>query len=127
MLKKIHHIAIICSDYEKSKHFYTEILGFEVTQEVYREERQSYKLDLSLNGNYCIELFSFQNPPKRVSQPEACGLRHLAFEVNNIESAIENLSKHNIKTEPIRMDEFTQKRFTFFEDPDQLPIELYEI
>lgn len=127
MLKKIHHIAIICSDYEKSKHFYTEILGFEITQEVYREERQSYKLDLSLNGNYCIELFSFPNPPERVSRPEACGLRHLAFEVDNIESAIEMLSKHNIKAEPIRMDEFTQKRFTFFEDPDQLPIELYEM
>ena len=127
MLKKIHHIAIICSDYEKSKQFYTEILGFEITQEVYREERQSYKLDLSLNGNYCIELFSFPNPPKRTSQPEACGLRHLAFEVDNIENAIENLFKHNIKTEPIRIDEFTQKRFTFFEDPDQLPIELYEV
>ena len=127
MLKKIHHIAIICSDYEKSKQFYTEILGFKITQEVYRNERQSYKLDLSLNGNYCIELFSFPNPPKRISQPEACGLRHLAFEVDNIESAIEMLSKHNIKTEPIRIDEFTQKRFTFFEDPDQLPIELYEM
>jgi glyoxylase I family protein len=127
MLKKIHHIAIICSDYEKSKYFYTEILGFEITQEVYREERQSYKLDLSLNGKYCIELFSFPNPPERVSQPEASGLRHIAFEVENIESAIENLSNHNIKTEPIRIDEFTQKRFTFFEDPDQLPIELYEM
>lgn len=126
MIKKIHHIAIICSDYEKSKQFYTEILGFEITQEVYRKERQSYKLDLSLNGNYCIELFSFPNPPKRVSRPEACGLRHLAFEVDNIESTIETLSKYQIKTEPIRMDEFTQKRFTFFEDPDQLPIELYE-
>lgn len=126
MLKKIHHIAIICSDYEKSKQFYTEILGLEITQEIYREERQSYKLDLSLNGNYCIELFSFPNPPKRTSRPEACGLRHLAFEVDNIESVIEILSKHNVKTEPIRIDEFTQKRFTFFEDPDQLPIELYE-
>lgn len=127
MLKKIHHIALICSDYEKSKYFYTEILGFEITQEVYREARQSYKLDLSLNGSYCIELFSFPNPPKRVSQPEACGLRHLSFEVENIESAIETLSKYHIKTEPIRIDEFTQKRFTFFEDPDQLPIELYEM
>jgi glyoxylase I family protein len=127
MLKKIHHIAIICSNYEKSKHFYTEILGFEISQEVYREERQSYKLDLTLNGNYCIELFSFPNPPKRISRPEACGLRHLAFEVDDIESTIETLSKYNIKTEPIRIDEFTQKRFTFFEDPDQLPIELYEM
>jgi glyoxylase I family protein len=127
MLKKIHHIAVICSDYEKSKYFYTEILGFEITQEVYREERQSYKLDLSLNGNYCIELFSFPNPPERTSRPEACGLRHLAFEVENIENTIEMLSNHNIKTEAIRIDEFTQKRFTFFEDPDQLPIELYEM
>ncbi len=127
MLKKIHHIAIICSDYEKSKQFYTEILGFEIIQEVYRKERQSFKLDLALNGNYCIELFSFPNPPERVSQPEARGLRHLAFEVEDIESAIENLSKHNIQPEPIRIDEFTQKRFTFFEDPDQLPIELYEV
>jgi glyoxylase I family protein len=127
MLKKIHHIAIICSNYEKSKHFYTEILGFEISQEVYREERQSYKLDLTLNGNYCIELFSFPNPPKRISRPEACGLRHLAFEVDDIQSTIETLSKYNIKTEPIRIDEFTQKRFTFFEDPDQLPIELYEM
>lgn len=126
MLKKIHHIAIICSDYEKSKQFYTEVLGFEITQEVYREERQSYKLDLSLNGNYCIELFSFPNPPKRISRPEACGLRHLAFEVDNIESVIDVLTSHKIKIEPIRIDEFTQKRFTFFEDPDQLPIELYE-
>ena len=92
MLKKIHHIAVICSDYEKSKYFYTEILGFEITQEVYREERQSYKLDLSLNGNYCIELFSFPNPPKRTSKPEACGLRHLYFEVENIESAIKKVN-----------------------------------
>lgn len=127
MLKKIHHIAIICLDYEKSKQFYTEILGFEILQEVYREERQSYKLDLSLNGNYCIELFSFPNPPERVSRPEARGLRHLAFEVDNIEVAIKKLSSHNIKTEPIRIDEFTHKRFTFFEDPDQLPLELYEM
>lgn len=127
MLKKIHHIAVICSDYEKSKYFYTEILGFEITQEVYREERQSYKLDLSLNGNYCIELFSFPNPPERTSRPEACGLRHLAFEVENIENTIEMLSNRNIKTEAIRIDEFTQKRFTFFEDPDQLPIELYQM
>ena len=127
MLKKIHHIAVICSDYEKSKYFYTEILGFEITQEVYREERQSYKLDLSLNGNYCIELFSFPNPPERTSRPEACGLRHLAFEVENIENTIEMLSNHNIKTEAIRIDEKKQKRFTFFEDPDQLPIELYQM
>lgn len=127
MLKKVHHIAIICSNYEKSKKFYTEILGFEIIQEIYRKERKSYKLDLSLNGSYCIELFSFPNPPKRTSQPEACGLRHLAFEVDDIEVAIQKLKQQNIITEPIRVDESTQKRFTFFEDPDRLPIELYEV
>ncbi len=127
MLKSIHHIAIICSDYQKSKHFYTEILGLEIINEVYRKDRQSYKLDLALNGIYVIELFSFPNPPIRVSRPEACGMRHLAFEVSNLESVIEKLEEKNIKTETIRIDEFTQKRFTFFEDPDKLPIELYEV
>ncbi|OOV17937.1 VOC family protein [Flavobacterium sp. LM5] len=127
MLKSIHHIAIICSDYQKSKHFYTEILGLEIIKECYREERQSYKLDLALSGLYTIELFSFPTPPQRVSQPEACGLRHLAFEVSNLEKCIEHLMKYNVITEPIRVDEFTQKRFTFLEDPDKLPIELYEI
>ena len=127
MLKSIHHIAIICSDYEMSKFFYTEVLGLEIIQEVYRHERQSYKLDLALNGTYIVELFSFLNPPLRISRPEACGLRHLAFEVSNLEKAIKRLEVYNIKTEPIRIDEFTQKRFTFFEDPDKLPIELYEV
>jgi len=127
MLKRIHHIAIICSDYQKSKYFYTEILGMQIIKEVYRKERQSYKLDLALNGIYIIELFSFPNPPTRVSRPEACGMRHLAFEVSSLETAIKRLETYNIKTEPIRIDEFTQKRFTFFEDPDKLPIELYEI
>lgn len=127
MLKKVHHIAIICSDYQKSKHFYTEILGLEIIREVFRNERLSYKLDLALNGAYVIELFSFPNPPVRVSGPEACGMRHLAFEVSNLESVIERLAKNYINTEPIRLDEFTQKRFTFFEDPDKLPIELYEM
>ncbi|MET3044799.1 SMU1112c/YaeR family gloxylase I-like metalloprotein [Flavobacterium covae] len=127
MLKSIHHIAIICSDYEKSKYFYTKILELEIIKETYREERQSYKLDLALNGNYIIELFSFPNPPMRVSRPESCGLRHLAFEVSNLEEMIEKLKKHNIIVESIRIDEFTQKRFTFFQDPDELPIELYEI
>ncbi|ANO48742.1 VOC family protein [Flavobacterium columnare] len=126
MLKTIHHIAIICSDYEKSKHFYTKILELEIIREVYREERQSYKLDLALNGNYVIELFSFPNPPMRVSRPETCGLRHLAFEVSDLDDMIRKLKKHNVVTESIRVDEFTQKRFTFFQDPDQLPIELYE-
>ena len=126
MLKKIHHIAIICSDYEKSKHFYTNILGFEITQEVYRKERQSYKLDLALNGNYVVELFSFPNPPQRPSRPEAVGLRHLAFEVINLEETIAFLDSKNIESEPIRIDETTDKRFTFIADPDLLPIEFYE-
>lgn len=96
-------------------------------REIYREERQSYKLDLVLDGNYIIELFSFPSPPHRISQPEATGLRHLAFEVENLEAEIEELNSKNIQTEPVRTDEFTGKRFTFFSDPDQLPIELYEI
>lgn len=127
LLKGLHHIAIICSDYQKSKHFYTTILGFSIIQEVYREERQSYKLDLALNGEYIIELFSFPNPPNRLSQPEANGLRHIAFRVDDIETVIKHLSLHSIITEPIRVDEFTGKKFTFFSDPDDLPIELYEI
>jgi glyoxylase I family protein len=127
LLKGVHHIAIICSDYQKSKYFYTTILGFTIVREVYREERQSYKLDLALNGEYIIELFSFPNPPKRVSQPEASGLRHLAFSVDDIELAIKELSSQYIIVEPIRVDEFTGKKFTFFSDPDGLPIELYEV
>lgn len=125
MFKQLHHIAIICSDYEKSKHFYTEILGFEIIQEVYRKERASYKLDLTLNGDYLLELFSFPETAKRLSQPEACGLRHLAFEVENIEDIIQILLKKGISCEAIRIDEFTNKKFTFFTDPDGLPIELY--
>jgi glyoxylase I family protein len=126
-LKSIHHIAIICSDYERSKYFYTQILGLEIIQEVYREPRQSYKLDLSLNGQYVIELFSFPNPPKRTSRPEAAGLRHLAFAVENIEESIKQLNQKGIETEPIRIDEYSDKKFTFFADPDDLPIEFYEI
>lgn len=125
-LNKIHHIAIICSDYEKSKHFYTEILGLEILQEVYREERQSYKLDLALNGNYIVELFSFPDPPKRTSRPEAAGLRHLAFEVDDIVSARIFILNNNIEAENIRTDEYSGKRFFFFSDPDNLPIEFYE-
>lgn len=127
MLKNIHHIAIICSDYEVSKKFYTEILGLTIIQEIYRTERQSYKLDLALNDNYAIELFSFPNPPKRVSRPEASGLRHLAFAVDNLEVIINHLNKNQIISEPIRIDEFTGKRFTFISDPDDLPIEFYEL
>lgn len=125
-LQNIHHIAIICSDYERSKRFYTEILGLTIKQEVFRKERNSYKLDLEVNGEYKIELFSFPAPPPRVSRPEACGLRHLAFGVKNIDQAVSILKNENIPVEEIRVDEYTQRRFTFFEDPDHLPIELYE-
>jgi len=127
LLKAVHHIAIICSDYEKSKHFYTEILGFGIEREVYREQRDSYKLDLSLNGNYMIELFSFPDPPKRPSRPESTGLRHIAFQVENIKAAIAALSEKGVELEPVRVDEFTGKQFAFFADPDDLPIELYEL
>lgn len=123
---KIHHVAIICSDYEKSKKFYTEILGFEVEKETYREERDSYKLDLKIGGIYQIELFSFVNPPERVNRPEARGLRHLAFEVDNIDEAVRELNEKGVVTEPVRIDEVTEKRFTFFTDPDKLPLEIYE-
>jgi len=127
MLQNIHHIAIICSDYAKSKAFYTEVLGLQIIKETYREERKSYKLDLALNGNYRIELFSFPDAPNRVSRPEAQGLRHLAFSVKDIEVAIKELQSKGVTTEAIRIDEITGKRFTFFEDPDQLPLELYEV
>ncbi len=126
-IQSLHHIAIICADYEKSKRFYTEILGFQIKNEVYREERQSFKLDLSLNGHYLIELFSFPDPPKRLSRPESTGLRHIAFGVNNIEEACLFLKDNQIETEDIRIDEYTGRKFTFFSDPDNLPIELYEI
>lgn len=125
-LNRIHHIAIICSDYQTSKSFYTDILGLDVIKETYREERKSYKLDLSLNGEYIIELFSFPGPPNRVSRPEATGLRHLAFEVTDIEHQVKILQEKGITVEPVRIDELTGKKFTFFPDPDYLPIELYE-
>ncbi|MCX8473253.1 MAG: VOC family protein [Sediminibacterium sp.] len=126
-LNSFHHVAIICSDYNKSKHFYKEILGLKIIREIYRAERCSYKLDVALSESFFIELFSFPNPPLRLSQPEAVGLRHLAFGVNNIENFIEYLAKNQIICEPLRIDEFTQKKFTFFNDPDNLPLELYEI
>ncbi|MCT1531125.1 MULTISPECIES: VOC family protein [Sphingobacterium] len=126
-LKGIHHIAIICSNYSVSKAFYTEVLGFEILQEVYREERNSYKLDLALNGQYIIELFSFPDPAERPSYPEARGLRHLAFAVEDIEKQVALLKNLGIKTEPIRVDETSDKKFTFFTDPDGLPLELYEV
>lgn len=126
LLSGIHHIAIICSNYEVSKHFYTNILGLSVTKETYRAERNSYKLDLSLNGQYVIELFSFPDPPQRLSRPEATGLRHLAFAVTNLDDIIAHLTRHHITSEPLRIDEMTGKRFTFIADPDALPIEFYE-
>jgi glyoxylase I family protein len=125
-LKRIHHIAIICSNYEVSKDFYVRILGLTPLQEVYREERDSYKLDLEVNGHYQIELFSFPNSPARPSYPEAAGLRHLAFEVDDIEEAVRHLTVMQVEVEDIRIDPWTQKKFTFFADPDGLPIELYE-
>jgi glyoxylase I family protein len=126
MFRRIHHIAIICSDYEKSKRFYVEKLGFEVVCETFREERASYKLDLRVGGAYQIELFSFPNPPARLSLPEACGLRHIAFEVDNVQETARVLMAKGIQVEPIRLDEFTNKSFTFLRDPDNLPIEIYE-
>ena len=126
-ISSVHHIAIICSEYAISKAFYTEKLGLSVVREVYREARDSYKLDLALGEQYIIELFSFPNPPTRPSRPEACGLRHLAFQVKNIEETVRQLTAVNIDSEPIRIDEFTGKKFTFIADPDDLPIEFYEI
>jgi glyoxylase I family protein len=125
-INKVHHIAIIASDYQKSKYFYTEILGLQIVREVYREARNSYKLDLAIGENYVIELFSFPNPPARPSRPESCGLRHLAFEVEDVAEAKQNLEVKGIEVEDIRIDEFTGKKFTFFADPDDLPIEFYE-
>jgi glyoxylase I family protein len=126
VLNRIHHISIICSDYEKSKYFYTGILGLEIIRETYRGERRSYKLDLSLNGEYAVELFSFPDPPERLTRPEAAGLRHLAFEVDNLNDVIKILSKKDVIAEPVRVDETTGKKFTFIFDPDNLPVELYE-
>lgn len=127
MLKAVHHIAIIAGDYERSKTFYTTILGMEILREVYREERKSFKLDLSLNGQYVIELFSFPAAPERPSRPEAQGLRHLAFSVDDISSAVASLEAKGLTAEPIRIDPYTGKKFSFFADPDGLPLELYEL
>ena len=126
MFNRIHHIAIICSNYQVSKDFYVNKLGLKVLAEVFRAERNSYKLDLAVNELYQIELFSFPNPPARPSRPEALGLRHLAFEVDDIESIVKDLSLKGIQTEQVRVDEFTGKKFTFFTDPDGLPLELYQ-
>lgn len=125
MLNLIHHVAIIVSDYEKSRKFYVEQLGLPIIRENYRKERNDYKLDLKV-GNIELEIFGVENPPARVTQPEACGLRHLAFKVDDIEEAVKWLNSKGIQTEPIRMDEYTQKRMTFFRDPDNLPLEIHE-
>ena len=124
---KIHHIAIICSNYEVSKKFYTEVLGLNILREVYREERQSYKLDLAIGEHYVIELFSFPNPPARPSRAESCGLRHLAFSVESIEDKRNELISKGLNCEEIRIDEFTDKKFFFTSDPDDLPLEFYEV
>ncbi|MBV7387192.1 VOC family protein [Pasteurellaceae bacterium TAE3-ERU1] len=122
----VHHIAIIASNYAKSKVFYTDVLGARIIHETYRAERDSYKLDLALADGVQIELFSFPAPPARPTQPEACGLRHLAFGVDDIESAVSYLSEHGIACEPIRIDPITSRAYTFFKDPDNLPLELYQ-
>lgn len=122
----VHHVAIICSNYDKSRDFYTRILGLAVIGEHYREERQSWKCDLAINGSYTIELFSFNNPPARPTQPEACGLRHLAFSTRDIDGSIAWLRANGVDPEPVRIDPYTKKKFTFFKDPDDLPLELYE-
>jgi len=126
MLTAIHHVAIIASDYERSKQFYVEFLGMRVIAEVFRQERQSWKCDLAI-GDAQIELFSFPTPPARLSHPEACGLRHLAFSVPDIDTAVARLTALGIETEAVRLDPYTDRRFTFFQDPDGLPLELYEI
>lgn len=125
-INKVHHIAIICSDYKRSLQYYTEILGFKLDQETYRVARDSYKADLSLHGAYIIELFSFPSPPNRPSRPEAQGLRHLAFEVDDVSAVAKFLQEKELPCEDIRIDELTGKRFLFTQDPDALPIEFYE-
>lgn len=126
MLKSIHHVAIICENYSASKHFYVNILGLKVIAENYRHARRSYKLDLALPDGGQIELFSFPDSPPRPSYPEAQGLRHLAFAVDSISAVVEHLTAHNVDVESVRTDDYTGKKFTFFSDPDGLPLELYE-
>ena len=126
-LARLHHAAIICADYARSKDFYTRILGLRVIAENLRVERQSYKLDLALADGSQIELFSFPAPPPRPSRPETCGLRHLAFAVADLDANIASLQADGVAVEPVRIDAFTGCRFTFFADPDGLPLELYEV
>lgn len=125
-LSRIHHIAIIVSDYEVSKDFYVNKLGFQIVRENFRPERNDWKLDLKINETTELEIFGVKNPPARVTRPEAAGLRHLAFFTDNIEETVAELKEKGIVTEPIRVDEFSGKKFTFFADPDGLPIELHE-
>jgi len=125
-VESVHHVAIICSDYDRSKHFYVNLLGFTVIRETLRASRQSYKLDLQVANHTQIELFSFPHPPQRLQSPEACGLRHLAFAVTDLDASIAELTAKGVAVEPVRLDELTGKRFTFFKDPDGLPLELYE-
>ena len=126
MLEAIHHVALICSDYARSKAFYTETLGLKVLHEVYREARDSWKLDLEVSPGVQLELFSFPSPPPRPSRPEAQGLRHLAFVVSDMDDVVARLTARGVECEPVRVDEYTDRRYTFFADPDDLPIELYE-
>lgn len=126
LLPAIHHVALICSDYARSKAFYTQTLGFRIIRETYRAERDSWKLDLEVSPGVSLELFSFPSPPPRPSRPEAQGLRHLAFAVPDVDAVIDTLRERGVTCEPVRVDEFTDRRFTFFADPDGLPIELYE-
>ena len=126
MIKGIHHVAIICSEYQRSKHFYTAIMGFDFVAENYQSHRDSYKLDLRLPDGSQLELFSFVSAPERLSYPEACGLRHLALRTADLDKTISHLSSHGVETESIRIDEYTGKRYVFLQDPDGLPIELYE-
>lgn len=125
-IEGLHHVAIIASDYVRSKRFYTQVLGLRELAEHYRAERDSWKLDLALPDGSQVELFSFPSPPPRVSRPEACGLRHLALRVADIDAAIAHLQAYDVACEPVRVDEYTGKRFAFFADPDGLPLELYE-
>ena len=127
LLAGIHHVAVIASDYARSRDFYVRILGLEVIAENHRSARDSWKLDLRLADGSQLELFSFPNPPARPSRPEACGLRHLAFRVAQLDEVVAHLQREGVDCEPIRVDEFTGRRFTFFADPDDLPLELYEI